>query len=302
MTTSIVENQTSKKVALGFAAAGLGVAALAAGAFAPANADAAVINEHIAEFDGHMLSSSTANVDFNNDNTPDKLTIEPLYVQEADYFDGLRISLNGKRIKTIKGADDVEEVDVYLSQTSNGHSSLLFDLEGEDAIHTTVVYTYNNKTGKLKKTLSNRSYIGKYGYNQSINSITAKGKKLYVEYGVMLYATGTSTVTVPYTYKSGKLVAGKTASLKLFSTTKSEKTGKGKAAKAFQTYKNTSAKKKAFMVKKNQTVTMKKVAKKNGKLLVQAVNSAGKKGWFVAPKGYAGTVTGTLFKKFGLAG
>lgn len=252
-------------------------------------------------------SYSSSKYDITGDKKADRLTIKSYGGDGYDYFDKVRVYVNGKRKLTLP---TLYSSNAILLRIKSGRTFLFLETLGEGYRETEGIYTY--KGGKLVKVLNTDIFPScchgdgtpyhrmAHFSDSNVSSISVSGSTVRIKFHNVNTITGRSAVTYSFKYSDGKL--RKTSSTSTSFSINERSSKKVTAATSFPVYRNSNSTGKVTKVKKGARVTLKAVQiRPSDHFISVKVTSGSTTGWITCKsfKGltYSSLHDYTLFKE-----
>ncbi|MDD7113286.1 MAG: hypothetical protein PUH88_02275 [Lachnospiraceae bacterium] len=232
----------------------------------------------------YSSSNSTFSADMTGDNKKDVIKLKMTKDEECGFIQKLRIYVNGTKALTLKNKDSYYSVTATYIHMSRSKNFLQITGRGDNDYATfNSIYRYDAKTKKLVKVLDLTSnYLLTDG-----EVIRATGKKIVIRHSYQPSETGWLHWKYSYVYKNKKFKRiSDTASVKTALGDFAMKDGYEKyfaknqfvAARSLRFYSSVKMNKTAFVTKKGDILTLKKVKISGNKMYLQ-FQKGSKTGW-----------------------
>ena len=207
--------------------------------------------------------------------------------KKLDYcYMALSITVNGKKqqLSPSKYMNYYYGVDARLFTLKNGKKYLFLYADGENG-DSFVCGFYQYTSGQWKKVADLATVFKGYGSHLCAKAVSVKGNRIKVQFYVMSWATGPSTIEFTYVSKGGNLKRESSYGTykSIYSYGKNTRTFY--AAKKLPVFQNSNGTKQVFTVKKGGKVKILKCRLTGGKMYIQ-IKYGNRKGWIKASTNY----------------
>ncbi|HAM15643.1 MAG TPA: hypothetical protein DCP91_07275 [Eggerthellaceae bacterium] len=258
---------------------------------------------------GEKFSKKTVKkYDITGNGKPDAITFV-LAKSDDNWAETLRIYVNGKLCRTVKGLDGngffPTGVTAKYLRMKNGAAFLFVKCDANNGDGSQLVLQYHGK--RLSAVASANSLPAGYGNHRQLVDAIASGNTVRATYRYMTMTAGAVEFTYTYKMKNGKLLrTGNTTSILSYGVSNGPyRTGKlfAPARVAFSAFTNTTLNTVKYRVSAGQKVKISRVCMKQGKLFFRMTTEDGDSGWIEALKhGVGSKGTDTLLIGTYLAG